>query len=272
MSIITISRGTKSGGLELADCLSKRLGYTQLSRETVIAESAKKYNIMEKFLLDKLEKAPNLWQKFTNKHRRYIIFIQCALLNFIKEDNIIYHGYAGQMLLKGLPHVLKLRVEAPMEYRIRSVKAEFNYNEDQAITYIEKVDQQRKRWVKMLYNEDWYNPSLYDLCVNLQNMTMATICEMVTMAVNQKDFRTSEQSIKLLNNMSLECEVKAALRSDDKIWGSHEVTVSAHGGVITLRGSVKTKELRDLITDTASKVKGVKECKSEISLLSDSIS
>jgi cytidylate kinase len=272
MSIITISRGTKSGGLELADCLSNRLGYKQLSREAVIAESAKKYNFMEKFLLDKLERAPNLWQKFTNEHRRYIIFIQCALLNFIKEDNLIYHGYAGQMLLKGLPHVLKLRVEAPIEYRIKPVKAEFNYTDEQAIAYIEKVDQQRKRWVKMLYNEDWYNPSLYDMCLNLQNMSMETICNMVAVAIEQKDFRSSEKSQKLLENMSLECEVNAAMRSDDKIWGSHEVIVSAHDGVITLKGSAKNKELRDLILDTAAKVKGVKKCKSEISLLSDSIS
>jgi hypothetical protein len=176
------------------------------------------------------------------------------------------------MLLKGLPHVLKLRVVAPMEYRIKSVKAEFNYTEEQAIAYIEKVDQQRKRWVKMLYNEDWYNPSLYDICLNLQNMSIATICNMVAMAVEQKDFKSSEESKRLLVNMSLECEVKAAMRSDDKIWGSHEVTVSAHDGALTLRGSVKNKDLRDLIIDTALKVKGVKECKSEISLLSDSIS
>ena len=47
MSIITISRGTKSGGLELANRLSKRLGYETLSMEMVISESAKKYNIMQ---------------------------------------------------------------------------------------------------------------------------------------------------------------------------------------------------------------------------------
>ena len=174
MSIITISRGTRSGGMDLADCLSKRLGYKQLSREEVIAESAKKYNIIENFLSDKLAKAPNLWQKFTNKHKRYMIFIQCALLDIIKDDNFIYHGYAGQLLLKGLPHVLKIRIEAPMEYRIKAVKSEFNYDDSQTIAYIQKVDQERERWVKMLYNENWHDPSIYDMCMNMQNMSMMT--------------------------------------------------------------------------------------------------
>jgi osmotically-inducible protein OsmY len=71
--------------------------------------------------------------------------------------------------------------------------------------------------------------------------------------------------------MSLECEVRAALASDDEIWRNQEVTVNAYDGIIILRGTTKNKQLRDLIVDTTSKVKGVKECKSDISLLSDGL-
>ena len=271
MSIITISRGTKSGGLELANRLSKRLGYETLSMETVTAESAKKYNIMKEILLDKLEKTPSLWQKFTDEYARYIIFIKCSLLETIKKDNMIYHGYAGQLLLKDLPHVLKLRIEAPLSYRAKAVMTQFNYSYDQSVDYIKKVDIQRKRWVKLVYNNDWYNPQLYDLWVNLQNMSMDNICEMVALAVDHEDFKTSEHAIMCLNNMSLECEVRAALASDDEIWKNQEVTVNAYDGTIVLKGTTKNKDLRDLILDTVSKVKGVKECTSDISLLSDGL-
>ena len=87
MSIISISRGTKSGGLELTDLLSKRLGYKTLSREEVINECAKKFNIVEEFLEVKLDKTPSLWQNFTNEYGRYICFIRCALLEAVKQDN-----------------------------------------------------------------------------------------------------------------------------------------------------------------------------------------
>jgi cytidylate kinase len=272
MSIITISRGTKSGGLELVNCLSKRLGYQALSIEMVIAESARKYNIMKEILLDKLEKSPSLWQKFTDEYARYIIFIKCSLLKAIKEDNIIYHGYAGQLLLKDLPHVLKLRIEAPLEYRANAVMSELNYSHGQAVEYIKKVDDRRKRWVKMVYNNDWYDPQLYDLWVNLQNMSMDNVCEMVALIIEHKDFKTSEHAIMCLDNMSLECEVRGALASDDKIWSNQQVTVIASDGFITLKGPVKNKELRDLIVDMTLKVKGVKDCKSNMTLLSDSLS
>ena len=270
MSIITISRGTKSGGLELADRLSKRLGYKTLSREEVIAESAKRFNIMEEFLQVKLDKTPSLWQRFTNEYERYICFIQCALLQAVQQDNVIYHGHAGQFLLRGLPNVLKLRIEAPLEYRAGAVMAEFNYSHDQAVAYVKKVDDERRRWVKMVYNQDWCDPSLYDMCVNLQNMSMDNICDVVAMVVDHEDFRTSGDSVKRLNNMALQCDVEAALSADDKIWRSgHQVKVSAHDGVVSLRGTTKSRELKDSLVETASKVKGVVDCKSAISLLSD---
>jgi len=271
LSIITISRGSKSGGLELANRLSKKLGYKTLSMEEVIAESARKYNIMNEILLDKLEKTPSLWQKFTDDYARYIIFIQCALLNAIKKDNIIYHGYAGQVLLKGLSHVLKLRIEAPLEYRVNFVKEEYNYNNNQAIEFIKKVDTRRKRWIKMVYNDDWYNPGLYDLWVNLQHISMDNICELVSMAVKHNDFKSSEESVRKLENLSLKCEVQAAMASDNTIWKSQQIKVNAYDGVIVLKGTVKNRELRDLIVDTTLKVKGVTDCKSDINLLSDEL-
>lgn len=271
MSIITISRGTKSGGLELANRLSQRLGYETLSMEMVIAESAKKYNIMKEILLDKLEKTPSLWQKFTDEYARYIIFIKCSLLKAIKQDKIIYHGYAGQVLLKDLTHVLKLRIEAPLEYRVKSIMEEFNYSHDQAVEYIKKVDTRRKRWIKMVYNDDWYSPGLYDLWVNLQHISMDNICELVSMAVKHNDFKSSEESVRNLENLSLKCEVQAAMASDDTIWKSQQILVNAYDGVIVLKGTVKNKELRDLIVETSLKVKGVTDCKSDINLLSDSL-
>lgn len=272
MSIVAISRGTRSGGLELANRLSERLGYRTLSREEVIAESARRYNVMEEFLEMKLDKTPSLWQKFTNEYQRHICLIRCALLQAVRQDNVIYHGHAGQFLLRGLPNVLKLRIEAPLEYRVKSVMAEMGHSRDQAVEYIKTVDDERKRWVRMVYGQDWCDPALYDLCVNLQSMSMDNICDVVVQAVGHEDFRTSEETARRLNNTALECSVEAALSSDETIWRSgHQVSVTARDGVISLRGTTKRADVRDLIVQTATQVQGVSDCKSAISLLSDAL-
>ena len=269
MAIITISRGVKSGGEELAGLLAKRLNYKTINRE-IIAECGRKYNLMEGDLLEELETTPTLWHRLTRGRSRQLIFIKCALLEAVKQDNIVYFGYAGPLFLAGIDHVFKIRLETPREERIESIMQEMNKDHDDAVKYIEEVDNNRGRWIKLLYDENWRDPSLYDLVVNGRNIPLETICEMVAMTIEKGQFETTESSMKALNNISLACEVQAAIASDDKIW-DQSITVSAADGEVTIRGTVKSKELSRMILDTAAQVKGVKNCHTRIGHLNDPI-
>ncbi len=270
MAIITISRGTKSGGEKLAHCLSEKLGYHSLSHE-VILEGARKYNILEEELLTRLKTSPTFWRKFTMEHKRYLIFVQCALLDAVKQDNVVYHGYAGQVFLRGIHHVLKTRLDAPIEERMKIVMQEQQLGVDAAREYIINIDEQRRRWVKWAYGEEWRDPALYDMTFYTGNMTIDTICEVLALTVNRQEFRTTEASSRRLNDISTECEVKAAFASDDKLWRL-PVTVAASGGTVTLKGAVKNKKLRDMLVELTSQVKGVTECEVNINLLSGNLS
>ena len=53
MAIVTISRGSASGGLLLAKGLAKKLGYDLITREEIIRGGASKFGVVEA----KLEKA-----------------------------------------------------------------------------------------------------------------------------------------------------------------------------------------------------------------------
>ncbi len=270
MAIITITRGVQSGGRELARLLAGRLGYSCLSRE-VITNCSRKYNTPEQDLYDKLMEAPSRWQKFSKNHFRYLIYIQCSLIEAARHDNVIYHGYAGQLFLRGVRHALKIRLSAPMEDRVQAEMREYGKDHDEALNYIRTADEQRNRWVEFLYGTDWHDPSFYDLSISLQNMSLDNVCDIVALLVESREFRTTEKSLMGLNNLSLECEVKAAISSDDKIW-DHPVSVSASGSVVTLRGMVKNRKVKDAIVDVASKVKGVTDCKVYINLPEDPLS
>jgi inorganic pyrophosphatase/exopolyphosphatase len=58
MSVITISRGSFSGGKILAECLARRLGYRSIDRD-IIVERAAAYGVSQYELRDALEKPPN---------------------------------------------------------------------------------------------------------------------------------------------------------------------------------------------------------------------
>ncbi|MFH1893506.1 MAG: cytidylate kinase family protein [Candidatus Zixiibacteriota bacterium] len=270
MAIITISRGIKSRGAELAKRLSERLEYACKNREVVL-EGAKKYNIMAEDLFRQLEKSPGLWQKLTREHERNQIFLQCSLIDAVKQNNIIYHGFAGQLFLRGIRHVLKVHLYAPLEERVRAVMEESGKNYDEASYYVAKIDEQRMLWVKYVCGENWRDPSLYDISFSTENMTIDTICEIIALTVGRPEFRTSAEAARGLEDLSLVCEVKAALASDDKMWNI-PITVAANNGVVTLRGTVKDSKVRDAFVAIASQVKGVAACQVNISLTTDRLS
>ena len=249
MGVITISRGAMTGGEELAKLLATRLGYEAVDRE-VINECARKYNIIEQDLLNELERSPSLWQRLTRARSRDLIYIKCSLIDAIKRDKVVYYGHAGSLLLAELRSVLRVRLEAPLKDRAAVVMKEQGLDRKKALEFIEKTDKQKRRWVKMLYDEDWHNPALYDLVFNTQIMSLETITDVVELAIKREEFQTTDVSRRQVEDVSLACEVKAAIASDDRIW-DQPITVTAQDGVVTLGGGVKDDDLAKLIEDSA---------------------
>ena len=64
MSVITISRGSFSGGKTLAECLAARLGYRCVGRETIV-ERAAASGVSHEELLDALLKPRGFWSAFS---------------------------------------------------------------------------------------------------------------------------------------------------------------------------------------------------------------
>ena len=157
MAIITISRGSASGGLLLAQGLSEKLGYGLVSREDVI-QAATKYGVSVEKLQETILKPLGFWERFQHERRRYLTFVQEALCDQARKDRIIYHGNAGHLLLRGVSHVICVRLIAPMDFRIRMLMERENMIREDAIRYIERMDRQRKEWTRFLYGVDWLDP------------------------------------------------------------------------------------------------------------------
>ncbi len=267
MAIITISRAAKSGGIALAEALSARLGYTCLSRE-ILLESARRYNIDEEILQREMSRPPSFWQRLTRERNRYLVFIRCSLLRAAQQDNLIYHGHAGQLFLEGLPHVLKLRIEAPLEQRVAVVCAEQNIERDAALAHIRRIDEERRRWVSFLYDREWTDPALYDLTINLARITIDSACELVCKAIERPELLTTAAATKALADRSLACEVKAALVADDQLW-DQELEVSATDGTVAVSGTVQSTKQQQAVAKLVPLVKGVSQCQLHLRVTSD---
>src|SRR5512143_749415 len=112
MSIITISRGTFSGGEALAKRVAERLRYRCLGRETNLETAAQRYMVPAEELSAAMEKRPSFWERMLGERAAYLAFVRAALCEEARAGRLVYHGYIGQLLLAGISHVIRVRVRS----------------------------------------------------------------------------------------------------------------------------------------------------------------
>jgi cytidylate kinase len=211
MAIISISRGTFSGGKALAERVAGRLGYPCLGREEVLVEAGKEYGISERELTEAVNQPPPFWQQVPGRRIAYLMCLTAALLQRAQGGTLVYHGHAGHFLLSSISHVLRVRVIADMEYRIKAAMERMNLKRDEAIVYIDRVDKERIKWTRFLYGIEWGDPSQYDAVLNLERMTLdGASLAIVSMALLD-DFKVTPQSQKAFEDLRVTSEVWAAL-------------------------------------------------------------
>ena len=267
MAIITISRGSMSGGEALAGRLAEKLGYPSVGREVIVA-AAEKLGVDEQFLSEKFMRSPSLWERMTSNRRFYLVAVQAALVEHAAKGDLIYHGNAGHLLLRGIPSVFRVRLIAPLDFRIRAVMERQKTGRDAAESYIRRVDEERVRWTRFIYGVDWTDPSLYDLAVNLERMSMDTACLMIAEAVRQPEFAMTQEVKKELRDFLLACRVHLALATNPQT-RHFELEVTASDGDVEITGvlpaayklGVASTRDEDEIRRTAQSVGGVKSAR-----------
>jgi cytidylate kinase len=267
MPVITISRGTYSGGKAFAECVAARMSVPCLSRE-ILVEAAGKFGVPEHVLAEALSKPPSVFERFSRQRNVYLAFVRAMLLQHASEGSFVYHGHAGHLLLTDVVNVIRVRVVAPMSYRVPAAMKRLDIDEKKAIAHIEKVDRERERWVRFLYNAQWQDPSLYDLVVNLEQLTIEEACDIVSTMVGFKRFAWTDESRRKVADTALASLVLAELAKDECTRGS-ALDVSCHSGIVTIRGTVGLREVHAAVPRIARAVPGVVDVRCEVSLHSD---
>jgi len=256
MSIITISRGSFSRGQEVAEKVAKSLNYTSVSRE-IILDASKEFNIPEIKLTRAIHDAPSILDRFTYGRERYLADIESALLEHLRKDNIVYHGLAGHFFIKHISHVLKVRIIADLEDRVRAKMAREKTSRKRALEQIDKDDQERRQWSLRLYGVDTWDPSLYDLVLHIHKLTVENTADIICDTVKLKQFRTTPESQRAINDLALAARVKAQIVKE---YPNAKVTARDGWVFVHIRGSETLQsEAVEKIECMAREVPGLKE-------------
>jgi cytidylate kinase len=264
MAIITISRGSLSGGRSLAQCLGANLGYRVVSREDLVEEGARRYGIDEKTLQKGLEEAPRFWDRFRVDRRIYVSVAQATLCHLVQSDDVVYHGHAGHLLLRGVGHVLRVRIIMPMNQRIPLAVREHGLAEGAAEGFIKKRDEERASWTRFLYGIDWLDPVLYDMTLNLEKFTIEAACALIATMVERQEFEVTDENRQELADLELASHTHAKLFLNPKIAAAAaKIDVKARDGVVHLSGILPGDALLDDVLKTCRELPEVEDVRAE---------
>ena len=261
MAIITISRGSYSKGKEVAERVAERLSYNCISRE-ILVDASEYFNIPEIKLVRALHDAPSVLERFTYGKERYLAFFEATFLQKVHKDDVVYHGLAGHFYLRGVKHVLKVRILSDMDERVRLEMERENISKDEALYVLKKDDHERRQWSLRLFGVDTWDPSLYDLVIHIHKITVDDAVNIICQTAGLPNFQATQESQKILDDLMFAARVKAQL-----IDTCPSVRVRANDRVVyvdTHVGPTYAEQVAVELQALAEKVPGVKEAKVDV--------
>lgn len=261
MAIIAISHELGSGGPEIGQALAERLGYRYVGAE-LISEVAHRHGLQEEKLSHLDEAKPTLFERFDAETRRYITVIQTAVYEFAEGDNVILMGRAAQWLLRGVPHVVRVRVMAPFELRAKRLAKKMagqmgeQPNMRTVTDMVRRDDTEKLGRMRYLFEVDLRDPALYDLVINTEKMTVEAAADLVATLARRPELRSTPEATQLVADRALASRVQVALATHPET-RKYRTSVEARSGVVTLEGTAALEEA----VEVARGVDGVHEVK-----------
>jgi cytidylate kinase len=263
VAIVTISYQMGAGGSEIGVAVAQRLGYHYVDHE-LLEDAVRRYGVAQEKLSHLDETKPSLFERFDAETRHYITVLQTTLLEFAEADNVVLMGRGGQWLLRGIPHVLRVRIIAPFEQRVRhwikrvAAQSGETPNQRAVVDLIRRDDGQKAGRMRYLYEVDVVDPNLYDLVVNTERLKGEPVVEMIERAVRRPEMVTTDAGRRVVASRALASRVQVALANHPDT-RRYRVTVEAEDGVVTLEGTAAL----DKAVEVARTVPGVIQVKTQ---------
>jgi cytidylate kinase len=257
MQIVCVSRGTQTGGVQLAERLAGRLGCDCIAREDLTDAATRAGIPVGKLEMAALRRRP-LSEQMALEKERFKAFVTATLCERALREGLVYHGRTGHTALPGVSNILRVRAIMDPESRIAAVMERMRLSRRKAREYIEQVDQDRNRWIRSLYNLDWVDPENYDTVVNLSHMSADNAAAALVAMAALPEFQTTPATVRSLSDLSLAARCRLALGAHQQTRGM-DVKVRVDGGQVSVTYLPRDSRAAEVIPEVLRDVEGANE-------------
>ena len=263
MSVVAMTQEMATLGKDVALGVAEKLGL-QLVRHEVGDMVAGRMQVKKSLIRRIREGKASRIEKWSADEKTISIFTAEEVFELAVKGNVLIRGWGATLLLRSVPHVACIRVCAPMELRVKRLMERLETDDaDLARREIEVDDAARSSRMSEHFNVTWGDPTLYDLTLNTERVSIASSVDEVVRLVQSPEFQETPSSRQLLADLALQAKALAALKADPRTAGI-DIAVEVSEGRIKARGIVVDDREKSLVEGVLRPLPGAKGLDDEL--------
>jgi len=267
MAVIAMTREMATLGKDVAAGLAERLGLNIVHHELVEHDIAERAGMRESDVHRFLEGEASLFERWKIDRKRLSRYTAQEILELAIKGNVLVRGWGATYLLRSVPHVICVRICAPMPFREQVLMRRLGIKDRALARYeIKGNDAAHNRTVQKLFGIDWMDASLYAIVLNTARVPVKDCVEQIVRLAESPAFQETAQSRGALMDDLILSRVRAAI---DQRFGSGlggiDATVSA--GKVTLMGATSDERMIVEAVRVVQRVEGVTGVESQIRII-----
>ena len=272
MPLIAMTREMGSLGKDVAAALADKSGRKVVYHE-IIDPLADKMRLRKSHVERFLDGRAGVWERLTTDKTSLAIFTADEIFRFLRDgDTVVIRGWGASHLLRGIPHVIRVRVCAPLETRVERMMERLATDQRETIeTEIAMNEESHSAITKRNFGINWREPEHYDLVLSTERLSVGECVDELECAMRQQRFQETRESMRAVENQALSWSVRAALRRDERTKDTH-ISVECDEGGAKLLGVVRSPAEVLAAEEVAAIVAGVKSVDNLLKSTMDAVS
>jgi cytidylate kinase len=257
MAIVAMSQQLGSRGNELGQLVARRLGYRFISREDLIAQVSRIYNVTADELVVLDERQPHFWSRLKTEGARFASFFRATLLREMAQDRLVTISPSAPVFLPPYRCGIRVRVVGPFDDRVKLVGETENLTAVAAQRRVRDHDREVRARIQTLMGVDIDDPSSYDLVVNGYGAPLEISAVGLAACAEQIDALIGADQWQRTRDAATAAQVRAACHAHPKL-GHAPIEVLCTQGAVQVRGPGLVPPWDELANQVASKIEGVR--------------
>ncbi len=201
MPMIAMTREMGSLGKDVAAGVAERCGKRVVYHE-IIEPIANKMRLRKSHVERFLDGKSGIWERLTTDKTSLSIFTADETFKFLRDDSTgVIRGWGAAHLLKNIPHVIRVRVCAPLETRIaRMMERLATDNRETVESEIQLSEEAHSAITKRHFGVNWRDPELYDVVLCTERLSVDECVDEIESMMKKKCFQETPESVRLAHD------------------------------------------------------------------------